>query len=88
MAKALADQSIAGVFSYAGRTEAPIAQPLPQRIGGFGGVSGLVEYLRAEHITHIIDATHPFAAQMSTHAVQAAEITSSTFFTVANGTGV
>jgi precorrin-6A/cobalt-precorrin-6A reductase len=75
MAKALADQGIAGVFSYAGRTEAPIAQPLPQRIGGFGGVSGLVEYLRAEHITHIIDATHPFAAQMSAHAVQAAEIT-------------
>ncbi|MGV8986320.1 MAG: cobalt-precorrin-6A reductase [Cypionkella sp.] len=75
MAKALADQGIAGVFSYAGRTEAPVTQPLPQRIGGFGGVAGLVAYLRAEGITHILDATHPFAAQMSAHAVQAAEIT-------------
>ena len=75
MAKTLVDQGIAGVFSYAGRTGAPVTQPLPQRIGGFGGVAGLVDYLRAEGITHILDATHPFAAQMSTNAVQAAEIT-------------
>ena len=75
MAKTLADHGIAGVFSYAGRTGAPVTQPLPQRIGGFGGVAGLVDYLRAEGITHILDATHPFAAQMSTNAVQAAEIT-------------
>lgn len=59
------------VFSYAGRTEAPVAQPLPMRVGGFGGVAGLVEYLRAEGISHVVDATHPFAAQMSRHAVQA-----------------
>lgn len=75
MAKALVDQGIAGVFSYAGRTGAPLTQPLPQRIGGFGGVAGLVDYLRAEGITHILDATHPFAAQISTNAVQAMEIT-------------
>lgn len=75
MAKALADQGIAGVFSYAGRTGAPVTQPLPQRVGGFGGVAGLVDYLRAEAITHILDATHPFAARMSAHAVEAARIT-------------
>jgi precorrin-6A/cobalt-precorrin-6A reductase len=74
LAKALAERGIAGVFSYAGRTEAPLAQPLPQRVGGFGGVDGLVAYLRAEAITHLIDATHPFAAQMSAHAVQAAQL--------------
>lgn len=74
MAKTLTEQGIAGVFSYAGRTEAPITQPLPQRIGGFGGVTGLVDYLRAEAITHVIDATHPFAAQMSTHAVAACAV--------------
>jgi len=28
------------VFSYAGRTEAPVAQPLPMRVGGFGGAEG------------------------------------------------
>lgn len=75
LAKALADQGIAGVFSYAGRTDAPVAQALPLRIGGFGGVAGLVAYLRAERITHIVDATHPFAAQMSAHAVAAARET-------------
>jgi precorrin-6A/cobalt-precorrin-6A reductase len=75
LAKALVDQGIEGVFSYAGRTESPMQQPLPQRIGGFGGVEGLVTCLRVEGITHIIDATHPFAAQMSTNAVEAARIT-------------
>jgi precorrin-6A/cobalt-precorrin-6A reductase len=71
MAKALASAGIAAVFSYAGRTEAPVAQPLPVRIGGFGGVAGLVAYLQAERISHVIDATHPFAAQMSRNAVAA-----------------
>ena len=75
MAKSLADQSVDAVFSYAGRTEAPLRQPLAQRIGGFGGVAGLVRYLREQSITHLIDATHPFAAQMSRNAVQAAAIT-------------
>lgn len=64
-----------GVYSYAGRTEAPVRQPLPQRVGGFGGVAGLVDYLRAEGMTHVVDATHPFAAQMSKNAAEAAEIT-------------
>jgi len=71
LAKTLAEQGFDAVFSYAGRTEAPVAQPLPTRIGGFGGVAGLAKFLRSEAITHVIDATHPFAAQMSTHAVAA-----------------
>ncbi len=75
LAIALVNQGIAGIFSYAGRTESPRIQALPQRIGGFGGVEGLVRYLHAETVTHIVDATHPFAAQMSSHAVQAAKIT-------------
>lgn len=71
MAQALAAAGLDAVFSYAGRTAAPVAQPLPMRVGGFGGVAGLVEYLQAEGIRHVIDATHPFAAQMSRHAVLA-----------------
>lgn len=59
------------MFSYAGRTAAPLAQPLPLRVGGFGGVDGLVAYLRDARITHVVDATHPFAAQMSRNAVAA-----------------
>ncbi len=71
LAQALANAHVPGVFSYAGRTQAPVAQALPMRIGGFGGVDGLKDYLQREAITHVIDATHPFAAQMSHHAAQA-----------------
>lgn len=71
LARRLAAAGVEAVFSYAGRTDAPVAQPLPTRVGGFGGVSGLAEYLRAERISHVIDATHPFAAQISSNAVAA-----------------
>ena len=71
LARKLAEAGIDAVFSYAGRTEAPVAQPLPTRIGGFGGVAGLLDFLRAEQISHVVDATHPFAAQMSRNAIAA-----------------
>lgn len=71
LAQALALAKLDAVFSYAGRTEAPVAQPLPTRVGGFGGVVGLADCLRAGSFTHVIDATHPFAAQMSRNAIAA-----------------
>lgn len=71
MAQAIAKAGLDGVYSYAGRTEAPMGQPMHMRVGGFGGVEGLRAYLAAESITHVIDATHPFAAQMSGNAVTA-----------------
>lgn len=60
-----------GTISFAGRVERPRRQPLPQRVGGFGGAEGLAAYLRSHDITHVIDATHPFAAQMSRNAITA-----------------
>lgn len=75
LASVVAQTGASAVFSYAGRTEAPLAQPLPTRIGGFGGAGGLASYLRTERITHVIDATHPFAAQMSRNAVLACKAT-------------
>jgi precorrin-6A/cobalt-precorrin-6A reductase len=71
LARAVAERGLAGVVSFAGRVERPLRQPLPQRIGGFGGVDGLICFLREESITHVIDATHPFAVQMSRNAVAA-----------------
>lgn len=68
LAQALKEAGFDAVFSYAGRTDDPSAQPLPMRIGGFGGLEGLIAYMRAENISHVIDATHPFAAQMSWNA--------------------
>ncbi|WP_204115812.1 cobalt-precorrin-6A reductase [Shimia biformata] len=71
LARAVSEQGLRAVFSYAGRVAAPKSQPLPVRVGGFGGVDGLRTYLRDHSITHVIDATHPFAAQMSRNAVAA-----------------
>lgn len=75
LVQALADTRLPATLSYAGRVERPRPQPVPVRTGGFGGPEGLARYLSDQGITHLIDATHPFAAQMSTHAVQAAAAT-------------
>ena len=66
-----ADPRFAAMLSYAGRTAQPRAQPITCRIGGFGGVAGLADWLAGEKITAVIDATHPFAAQISANAVEA-----------------
>jgi precorrin-6A/cobalt-precorrin-6A reductase len=62
-------------ISLAGRTVDPKPLPLPTRIGGFGGVDGLVDYLANEKICLLIDATHPFANQISANAAEAVERT-------------
>lgn len=56
------------ISSLAGRTEVPEKPPGELRIGGFGGIAGLSEYLATEQIDLVLDATHPFAAQMARHA--------------------
>lgn len=59
------------VGSLAGRTRHPAALAGTQRTGGFGGAGGLEDYLRAEKIDLVIDATHPFAVAISENAVAA-----------------
>lgn len=61
-------------LSLAGRTADPLAQPVPVRSGGFGGIEGLTRYLREERIDALVDATHPYAAQMSRHAAAASRL--------------
>jgi precorrin-6A/cobalt-precorrin-6A reductase len=63
---------IAVTLSLAGVTRNPHAQAVPTRRGGFGGTEGLVRYLRNNEVVALIDATHPYAATMSAHAVEAA----------------
>ncbi len=67
---ARADLSI--TLSLAGRTESPVAQGVPVRTGGFGGVDGLAAYLREMAVNLLIDATHPYAARISANAASAA----------------
>ncbi|HXT09794.1 MAG TPA: cobalt-precorrin-6A reductase [Roseiarcus sp.] len=72
LARRLAERGdIEATLSLAGRTARPAASPLPTRVGGFGGAEGLARYLSDNRIGAVIDATHPFAAQMSAHAVAA-----------------
>src|SRR3954447_7904655 len=66
---------VAPVVSLAGRTAEPVAYPVPMRLGGFGGPVGLADWLRAHGVRALIDATHPYAAQMSRHAAEAAVLT-------------
>jgi precorrin-6A/cobalt-precorrin-6A reductase len=65
------DPRVDAILSYAGRTENPTPPPIAWRVGGFGGIDGLLAYLRAESIARVVDATHPFAARMSAHAIAA-----------------
>ena len=62
-------------LSLAGRTAAPARQPVPVRVGGFGGADGLADYLSSERIDALIDATHPYAAVISANAARAARST-------------
>jgi precorrin-6A/cobalt-precorrin-6A reductase len=61
-------------LSLAGRTENPVAQGVPVRIGGFGGADGLAAWLTDNGIDLLVDATHPYAAQISANAASAARL--------------
>ncbi len=58
-------------LSLAGRTAAPRPEPVPTRIGGFGGVDGLTAWIAAHGVAAVIDATHPFAARISANVATA-----------------
>jgi precorrin-6A/cobalt-precorrin-6A reductase len=54
--------------SLAGRTARPAAVAGDVRVGGFGGADGLAAYIAEARVDLVIDATHPFAAQISAQA--------------------
>lgn len=72
LAESCAAHKLNATLSYAGRVERVKPQPIPTRSGGFGGAEGLAQYIQSNNITHLIDATHPFAAQISGNAITAA----------------
>jgi precorrin-6A/cobalt-precorrin-6A reductase len=69
--KIAGDTWLAPILSLAGRTTKPRPQPIATRIGGFGGIDGLARFLRNDKIEAVVDATHPYADQMSAHVVAA-----------------
>ncbi len=69
------DPRFAVTTSLAGVTQSPRRPEGSLRIGGFGGPEGLAAYLRDQAIDAVIDVTHPFAARISAHAVEACAAT-------------
>jgi precorrin-6A/cobalt-precorrin-6A reductase len=61
--------------SLAGRTRDPALPPGDVRVGKFGGIPGLVGYLRAKQFHRLVDATHPYAGLISINAVAASQQT-------------
>ena len=60
------------IYSLAGLGKVPTDLPCQVRVGGYGGAEGLARFIAAEGIGLLIDATHPYAAQISRNAAQAA----------------
>ncbi|MBD8603330.1 cobalt-precorrin-6A reductase [Pseudomonas sp. CFBP 8771] len=60
------------VYSLAGVGRVPTDLRCQVRVGGYGGAEGLAAYIRGEGITLLVDATHPYAAQISANAAKAA----------------
>ncbi len=75
LARTLTEAGFNALTSLAGVTAAPHLPVGEVRRGGFGGEEGLAEYARDRNLRAIIDATHPYAAQISRHAYEAAQRT-------------
>ncbi|MGZ3143691.1 cobalt-precorrin-6A reductase [Lentzea chajnantorensis] len=71
-ARALASR-VTAVSSLAGRVREPRLPAGQVRVGGFGGVDGLAQWLRDNDIHAVVDATHPFAARITANAFEACQ---------------
>jgi precorrin-6A/cobalt-precorrin-6A reductase len=63
------------IYSLAGVGRVPSDLQCQVRVGGYGGADGLAQFVRDEGISLILDATHPYAAQISLNAATAAKLT-------------
>ena len=58
------------ISSLAGRVPEPKLPVGAVRIGGFGGVEGMRQWLRDSGVHAVVDATHPYAATITAHAAE------------------
>ena len=72
LAAALLAEGVGVLSSLAGRVAEPVLPEGDVRIGGFGGPEGLADWLATHRPRAVVDATHPFAAQITAHAAAAA----------------
>ena len=62
------------VYSLAGVGRVPTDLRCEVRVGGYGGAQGLAHYMGEQGIDLLLDATHPYAAQISQNAARAAAL--------------
>lgn len=60
------------VYSLAGLGKVPADLACQVRVGGYGGAEGLARYIEENGIGLLVDATHPYAAQISQNVARAA----------------
>jgi precorrin-6A/cobalt-precorrin-6A reductase len=72
LAARLVAEGVEVTSSLAGRTKDARPVDGEVRIGGFGGITGMARWLRDHPVDAVVDATHPFAATITEHAVEAA----------------
>lgn len=70
IAKSLHSKGAPLIASLAGATRSPRDQDVPTRIGGFGGADGFEAFLKEHKINAVLDATHPFASEISARSAQ------------------
>ncbi len=70
LAKEFAAKNIPAIATLSGATRAPLKLAIETVSGGFGGDEGFRRFLHTYTITHIIDATHPFAWNISDRALR------------------
>mgnify|MGYP006193537723 CR=1 FL=1 len=61
------------IYSLAGVGRVPTDLKCQVRVGGYGGAQGLARFIEEQGIDLLLDATHPYAAQISQNAVTAAQ---------------
>ncbi|CDF82025.1 precorrin-6x reductase [Pseudomonas knackmussii B13] len=62
------------LYSLAGLGKVPDDLACQVRVGGFGGAEGLAQFIVEHGYDLLLDATHPYAAQISANAARAAQL--------------
>lgn len=62
------------IYSLAGVGRVPSDLSCQIRVGGYGGAEGLTQFIANESVDLLLDATHPYAAQISANAARAAQL--------------